>query len=294
MTQAGRFVSPRTVFHTGCERLEPYLHNIDNSFWNNNSLLLSELEIKEKPSLENLFRVQTELREKAGSKETATLDERDTGVALEIAKLASAFDREQLSNLMVPTTLGSLCKLEQATYNDLGSLWHAQEGINFTHPDISFGDAVKLRIEPLSERVKRGDLELADEDDEEEFYQHEKVATGIADTLERYPVEATFREYLANADDAEASEISWLLDSRQYPQGSLVTPELSAYQGPALLVHNDGTFQGKDFDGFKDVGRGSKRGDPTTIGKFGRGSQTMYHWTDVPMLLSGEYLLILE
>ena len=294
MTQAGRFVSPQTVFRTGCERLEPYLHNIDNSFWNNNSSLLSELEIKEKPSLENLFRVQTKLRIKTESMEEATLNEGDTGVAIEIVKLASAFDRELLSNLMVPTTLGSLCKLDEATYNDLGSLWHAQEEINFTHPDISFSDAVKLRIEPLSERVKRGDLELADEDNEEEFDQHEKVATGIADTLERYPVEATFKEYLANADDAEANEVNWLLDSKQYPQGSLVTPGLSAYQGPALLVHNDGIFQDKDFDGFKDVGRGSKREDPTTIGKFGRGSQTMYHWTDVPMLLSGEYLLILE
>ncbi len=42
------------------------------------------------------------------------------------------------------------------------------------------------------------------------------------------------------------------------------------------------------------MGEGSKGDDPLSIGKFGRGSQTMYHWTDLPMLLSGQYLVILE
>lgn len=31
-----------------------------------------------------------------------------------------------------------------------------------------------------------------------------------------------------------------------------------------------------------------------SIGQFGRGSQTMFHFTDYPMILSGEFLLILE
>jgi sacsin len=294
MTQAGRFVSPQMAFHTGCKRLEPYLHNVNNNFWNNNSMLLSKLDIKEKPSLEDLFRVQKELQRRPESKEEAILDERDVGIAVEIVRLASVFDREQLSNLMIPTASGNLCKIEETTYNDLGTLWHAQGDINFTHPDMPCAVTVKLRIEPLSERIQKGELGLVNGEDEDEFDQREQVATRIADTLGRYPVETTFKEYLANADDAKAREINWLLDSRQHPQESLVSPGLSAYQGPALLVHNDETFQEKDFDGFKDVGRGSKTEDPTTIGKFGRGSQTMYHWTDIPMLLSGEYLVILE
>jgi sacsin len=53
-------------------------------------------------------------------------------------------------------------------------------------------------------------------------------------------------------------------------------------------------FSEKDFDGFKNVGEGSKAQDKEKIGQFGRGSQTMYHWTDVPMILSGHHLLILE
>jgi sacsin len=67
------------------------------------------------------------------------------------------------------------------------------------------------------------------------------VTDGIRDTLERYPKELTLHEYLANADDCEsASEVNWLLDETTYPGRSLITPELANYQGPSLLVHNDG------------------------------------------------------
>jgi sacsin len=84
-------------------------------------------------------------------------------------------------------------------------------------------------------------LEIEDEDDEDEFDQRENVTTRIADTLDRYPVESTFREYLANADDAKgASRISWLLDERVHPHANLLTPEMELFQGPAFLVHNNG------------------------------------------------------
>jgi sacsin len=53
-------------------------------------------------------------------------------------------------------------------------------------------------------------------------------------------------------------------------------------------------FTGADFEGFQKLGEGSKSHDPKAIGQFGRGSQTMYHWTDVPMILSADRLIILE
>ena len=294
LTQTGCFVHPQMAFHTGCERLEPYLYDIDNSFWHENSLLLQRLGIREKPDVEALLQVQRGIQPREEADGEASLVEADIAVEIEIIKLAAAFDRDRLSSLMIVCATGSLCAIEDATYNDLGPLSSVQGTANFIHPDISYGIAAKLRIEPLSERIKKRQLGLADIHDDE-FDQHEEVAEGINDTLERYPVEATFKEYLANADDAgSATQINWLLDARQHPQVSLVTPELSAYQGPALIVHNDGTFQEKDFEGLKHVGRGSKRDDPSTIGKFGRGSQTMYHWTDVPMLLSGSSVVILE
>lgn len=84
----------------------------------------------------------------------------------------------------------------------------------------------------------RGSPDSADED---EFDQREDVATGIADALERYTIQSTFKEYLANADDcASTTQLNWLLDERNHPTQNLYFKELQAYQGPALLVHNDG------------------------------------------------------
>lgn len=53
-------------------------------------------------------------------------------------------------------------------------------------------------------------------------------------------------------------------------------------------------FSMKDFNGFKDIGKGGKKGDPTSTGMFGRGALTMYHFTDVPMLISNESFVVLD
>lgn len=53
-------------------------------------------------------------------------------------------------------------------------------------------------------------------------------------------------------------------------------------------------FSVKDFAGFKDIGLGSKSDDATSTGMFGRGALSMYHFTDVPMLISGSSFLILD
>lgn len=53
-------------------------------------------------------------------------------------------------------------------------------------------------------------------------------------------------------------------------------------------------FSAKDFAGFKDIGLGSKSDDATSTGMFGRGALSMYHFTDVPMIISGSSFLILD
>lgn len=60
-----------------------------------------------------------------------------------------------------------------------------------------------------------------------------------------------------------------------------------------LLICNI-VFSVKDFAGFKDIGLGSKSDDPTSTGMFGRGALSMYHFTDVPMIISGSSFLILD
>lgn len=116
--------------------------------------------------------------------------------------------------------------------------------------DVTLNDLSQLRaafangsIDYHAQRAAIQELvrTIASSDDGDEFDQRESVTTQIADTLDRYPIETTFREYLANADDAQgATKVSWLLDGRGHPCQSLLTPEMENLQGPALLVHNDG------------------------------------------------------
>lgn len=61
-----------------------------------------------------------------------------------------------------------------------------------------------------------------------------------------------------------------------------------------ILLMGNIVFSVKDFAGFKDIGLGSKSDDATSTGMFGRGALSMYHFTDVPMLISGSSLLILD
>lgn len=306
----GLFVLPVRAFcpakgpTSGCDRLHPYLVNVEYQFWKDREQLLTTLNVRDKPSLHDLLGVQKILEAKS------LLDEADRPVAIEILNLASLTQGQSLSDLKVIDSSGILCPIYDIYFHDLGPLKPTHR-YNVVHPDVPLSTVKRLGIESLRERLVKGMLEIEDVDDEDEFDQRESVTTRIADTLERYPVETTFREYLANADDANgATKISWLLDGRTHGSNNLITPEMKRLQGPAFLVHNDGSkysnnlatrkllifavFTEDNFNGFKNVGEGSKSQDKGTIGQFGRGSQTMYHWTNVPMILSGKYPLILE
>ena len=164
----------------------------------------------------------------------------DIKVAVELVNLASEFPRTELTSLKVISESGVLYPIQDISYGDLGPL-KSKGTVVLTHPDIPRKTILLLGISSLRERLVKGMLEIEDVDDEDEFDQREKVTTRIADTLDRYSVEATFREYLANAEDTEgASSISWLLDEREHPNQKLLTTEMEMLQGPALLVHNDG------------------------------------------------------
>ncbi|KAG4439308.1 hypothetical protein IFR05_005183 [Cadophora sp. M221] len=286
------FVEPSQAFRPaklafqGCYGLQPYLANVDYKFWRDHEKLLIQLGVSDKPQPSDLLKLQDILEAKG------KLDDHDTGVAIEILKMAASFPRDSLLGLKVLGASGTFYHVGEIYYNDLGAL-RSKQDVNLTHPDIPLSTIKNLKIDSLSAQRVKGILEI--EDDEDEFDQQENTINRISDTLERYPIETTFREYLANADDTEgASKISWVLDNKSHSCRELITPEMQVLQGPSLLSHNDGVFSAHDFDGFRNVGEGSKMQNKESIGQFGRGSQTMFHFTDFPMILSGDYLLILD
>lgn len=92
-----------------------------------------------------------------------------------------------------------------------------------------------------------------------------------------------FQELIQNADDAGATEVKFLFDSRDNAFGntSLINVGLSKFQGPALYVYNNGLFTEKDWVGIESIMQGSKKRDPVAAGRFGIGFNSVYHVTGI-------------
>ncbi len=102
---------------------------------------------------------------------------------------------------------------------------------------------------------------------------------------ESYPANSCLRELLQNADDAGASEIEYVLDTKTYENTPLLYEDLREYHGPALLARNNSVFTDEDFSSLSSVGDSRKRNDATTTGKFGLGFNSVSQ--NLNMLLLG-------
>ncbi|CAH1264716.1 SACS [Branchiostoma lanceolatum] len=115
--------------------------------------------------------------------------------------------------------------------------------------------------------------------------------------LQKYPDSGQIlKELIQNADDAGATEVSFLLDHTDYNTRGVLCkyPALQQYQGPALYAFNNGVFTEQDWEGIRATEQGAKRKDPFRIGRFGVGFNSVYHITDLPSVMSGDYILILD
>lgn len=84
------------------------------------------------------------------------------------------------------------------------------------------------------------------------------------------------KEFLANAEDARASEFCVVYDARQHACPELDKSPmkgLSHWQGPSLLFYNDSKFSDEDWENFKTAGTSEKLGKGL-IGRFGLGALT--------------------
>ena len=123
----------------------------------------------------------------------------------------------------------------------------------------------------------------------ESFGQHEDLTDRLKGILDGYPTDGILKELVQNADDAGASEIHFIHDTRSLGIEKVATDEGSEeIQGPALCVYNNKPFTKKDLDGIKKLGTGSKRDSPEMTGKYGIGFNSVYHLTDCPSFLSND------
>ncbi|XP_076857268.1 sacsin-like [Brachyhypopomus gauderio] len=117
----------------------------------------------------------------------------------------------------------------------------------------------------------------------------------LKEILRRYPDGGQIlKELIQNADDGEASEVVFIHDERRYGTDSVWTEALGKYQGPALYAFNNAAFSEDDWDGIQKAGRSIKQDDPTKVGRFGIGFNSVYHVTDLPCVFSSKYLAVFD
>ncbi|KAK2839687.1 hypothetical protein Q5P01_013427 [Channa striata] len=174
----------------------------------------------------------------------------------------------------------------------LKELQFNQERINVMHEEIPKATAEWLNIKFLSTYILNPELVGI-----EQWGQSEPITTRIKNILKDYDEESDiFKELIQNAEDASANVCKFLVDFRVHKDApdSLIDPNMALCQGPCLWAFNDEQFTAEDWKNIVRVGSASKENKVEKIGKFGLGFNTVYHVTDIPSILSGNNLLILD
>ena len=287
----GQYLPPNQTFYPGktlsAHPIHPFIDDVDAKFGRDHNELLQKLNVKHEPTIDDLLGIQQRLVSQD------SLEAKDLEVAISTLEVATKIQKEPelLACLLVPDTQSMLRNLRDIVIGDDTNHRLSEDiaGWNFTHATISRDLSNRLGIENVSARKIRLNIDMEDNDeDDDEYAPKETYISSIRDTLERYSITDTFNEFLSNADDAMATKQSWCLDDCSagfHAAQHLLTPELTTYQGPALFVHNDGVFSPQDFEGFKTIGQGGQGANAQSTGQFGRGSMSMYHFTDLPMLM---------
>lgn len=212
-------------------------------------------------------------------------DVRETKSAKQALQLLRAivdmdFSGPDCKQILVPDESETLQSIDQVYFDDLDPTIQPDvclpDGMTKVHSSLDFDLAKKLQLKLL------GHMELKrlyiDERD-----MGEPLPLRIRGVLLQYGVSQTISELLANADDAGSRVFRILLDETIPRQSNrTMSPALEEAQShPSVIVYNDSVFQAKDFEGIVNVGIGGKDDRSNTIGQFGLGSLSMYHFSEV-------------
>ena len=160
----------------------------------------------------------------------------------------------------------------------------------FLHSSIPRERAIALGVKPLLDALVQG-LEDDDFFKGTDFGQHEDLCDRLKSILKKYPADySILNEFIQNADDAQATEIVFVLDHRKFSQAKLFPSKHQSWKDlqhtPALCVINNCKFTENDIKGIAQLGRGAKSDFSDTIGRFGIGFNAAYHVTDCPSFVS--------
>ena len=210
--------------------------------------------------------------------------------------IADDTDRMREGNVLIPVESPSsypqLLPIEDVSYTNNEILRDIADATdkeyNLIHPKVShLGQILGLSL--LSDH-----LDIT-EDVFDDSGQYEPLIDRLSSILKEYKDGLTIiKEMIQNADDAGATEVNILYDTRTHSTQKLLFKGMAESHGPALIVHNNSTFTKEDFENITKLAGATKANQPLKIGKFGVGFCSVYHITDVPSFVSGEWLYIFD
>ncbi|KAF9349650.1 hypothetical protein BGX26_012077 [Mortierella sp. AD094] len=220
-----------------------------------------------------------------------SLSAMDSELVIEFLKRIAAAGVYWSPKLLVLTQDNKLRKITEVVYDDLTeknavSLEKDDDQYTFASSKIGPYVAAALQIPMYSARYWNDQRDSTFEP----WAQEEDIVARIGNVLNDYDPSSIFVEFLQNAADAGATKCSFMLDQRNFGKNKVLSKEMAAWQGPALLIHNDAEFTESDFKALSKLGEGNKRGDSSKIGRHGLGFNSVYHFTDVPSVVSGSYI----
>ncbi|KAF9174099.1 hypothetical protein BGX20_000948 [Mortierella sp. AD010] len=214
----------------------------------------------------------------------------DAELIIELLRYIAIANIAWSPRLLILTRDNRLCKITEVVYDDLTEKnaisLEEDDQYTFVSSKIDVSTASALQIPMYSARYWNDQRDSTFEP----WAQEEDIVARIGNILNDYDPSSIFMEFLQNAADAGATKCSFMLDQRSFGKNKVLSKEMEAWQGPALVIYNDAEFTESDFKALSKLGEGNKRGDSSKIGRHGLGFNSVYHFTDIPSVVSGSYI----
>ena len=277
-----RFLPANQVAFTLPVDCSPYLFQITHELALSFTPLLKAAGVKNKFGEQDYISSLQKIKERVGKQ---PLDYQNLQRATRLAKLLgdtldSTKPNRKREMVNLPDSKGLMRPVSELCVRDCTWL-PDEEGVNFVNDNIPWPISWKLGVKTRRQEALRPHVSGIP------FGQREKLANRLKRILTGYPCEKEIlKELLQNADDAQATEVWFIKDPRHHPDEKVFEDIWKPLQGPALCVYNNKPFRNEDIEGIRNLGEGSKGGDPNKTGQYGVGFNAVYHLTDVPSFMT--------
>lgn len=264
----------------------PYLYKVPEELARLCSTLLKAVGVRDSFGAEDFIYALERIKERFEGKK---LNKQTLAVAVNLAtqlgeSLAEAkcciTTNKKRESICLPNSNGVMKPVKELCFKDCSWI-SGGTGIQYVNSKIPQSTGVALGVKTRREEALRHHaLGIS-------FGQREKLTNRLKRILKAYPCgKELLKELLQNADDAQATEIRFILDPRRHPKERIFETCWEPLQGPALCVYNNKPFTKADIEGIQNLGEGSKGDDPSRTGQYGVGFNAVYHLTDVPSFMS--------